>query len=95
MEKDKPLVLNVDALGIINLKYYNMDNWENKNIPLIDTGVKIKFTENVANTSIKDGDVKTIKSYSIWNVKRFICMSFDNAGKKCYDIPYESFNVIK
>lgn len=71
------------------------NNWADINIPLINSGVKIKFTENVANTNINNGDTKTIKSYSVWHVKRFICISFDNAGKKCYDIPYESFNVIK
>ena len=70
-------------------------SWGDKNIPLIESGVKIIFTENVPNTKIKNGDIKIIKSYSVWHSKSFIYVSFDNAGKKCYDIPYESFNVIK
>ncbi len=69
-------------------------SWDGVNISKLEDRVKIKFTENIANTSIKKGDIKMVTSFSVWHVDENVCMSFDNSGNKCYDIPYKTFIVL-
>lgn len=68
--------------------------WDDINIHKIEEDAFIRLRERISNTNLKKGDTLIIDSYAVFHSSQFVAFTFKSRGRKCYDLPYRTFDVI-